>query len=242
MNKKKFGLIIVMILLLAILGFVIWASFPLGPSQVAKDSLVSNDKVTVEIGDFITFTPTMSTPTTGLIFYPGGHVAEESYAPLAQLIAAQGFFVIIVPMPLNLAVFSPNKASDVIAKYPSITTWAISGHSLGGSMAASFIYNNPGVVSALYLLASYPANSNNISSQAIQVLTIYGTNDQVLSVSINDTLSLLPSTTQVIPIKGGIHAYFGNYGPQPGDGKATISREQQQNITSTAIVISLQNL
>jgi hypothetical protein len=36
-------------------------------------------------------------------------------------------------MPLNLAVFSPNKADEVITDFPEIEEWYIAGHSLGGA-------------------------------------------------------------------------------------------------------------
>ena len=38
-------------------------------------------------------------------------------------------------MPLNLAVFGANSAHAVIDAFPNITSWAIGGHSLGGTMA-----------------------------------------------------------------------------------------------------------
>jgi hypothetical protein len=44
----------------------------------------------------------------------------------------------------------------------------------------------------------------------------------------NATLSLLPPGTIMQVIQGGNHAQFGNYGPQPGDGTATISAADQQ--------------
>ena len=39
----------------------------------------------------------------------------------------------------------------------------------------------------------------------------------------------------IVVIKGGNHANFGNYGHQKGDAKATISRKEQQNQTVKAI-------
>ena len=38
----------------------------------------------------------------------------------------------------------------------------------------------------------------------------------------------LPSDTTFVPIEGGIHAFFGDYGAQSGDGTATISRGNAQ--------------
>jgi len=39
-------------------------------------------------------------------------------------------------MPLNLAVFDPDKASEVITTFPKVINWVVGGHALGGSMAA----------------------------------------------------------------------------------------------------------
>ena len=77
-----------------------------------------------------------------MIFYPGGRVDPRSYAPAARAIAAQGYLAVITPMPLNLAVFTPGRAAQVIAAYPEIHTWAIGGHSLGGAMAANFSHKS----------------------------------------------------------------------------------------------------
>jgi len=243
MNVKKIGLVIGIIILLLGSGFVIWASTPLGPSAEATAALQSTDQVTVKQGKFISFIPNnYSIDSTGLIFYPGGRVDPKSYAPLAMMIAQQGIMVVIVPMVLNLAVFSANKAQKVIDAYPDIQHWAIAGHSLGGSMAASFVHDHPNSMVALYLLASYAAKNDNISSYNITVLSIYGTHDQVLSEDMNATMTRLPSSAQLIPIEGGNHASFGNYGKQSGDGTATITRQQQQNITTTLIITSLSGI
>jgi len=45
-----------------------------------------------------------------------------------------------------------------------------------------------------------------------------------------------------VVIKGGNHAQFGWYGPQPGDGVATISREEQQAQIVEATVAFLATL
>ena len=53
-------------------------------------------------------------PRAGLILYPGGLVDPQAYAPAARDIASAGFLVVIPPMPLDLAVFAPGKAGEVI--------------------------------------------------------------------------------------------------------------------------------
>jgi len=63
--------------------------------------------VTFEENEWYVYTPAGGSPDTGLIIYPGGRVDPRSYAPLAHDIASRGYMTVIVPMPLNLAVFAP---------------------------------------------------------------------------------------------------------------------------------------
>jgi dienelactone hydrolase len=146
-------------------------------------------------------------------------------------------------MPFNLAVFGVNEANKVIAAYPNVTYWAIGGHSLGGTMAAQYIQNNPGKVQGLALWASYPPSGVNLSNSNIYVVTVHGTNDGLVSSQqITDSLKQLPPNTIRVEIDGGNHAQFGWYGPQSGDNSASISREQQQNVTVNATVQMLSKL
>ena len=109
----------------------------------------------MKIDNFITFTPKNITATTGLTIYPGAKVEPEAYAPLANKIAQAGYEVIITPMPLNFAIFDYNAADEVISKYPNIKNWAISGHSLGGVMAAKYASENSNIKGVIFY-ASYP--------------------------------------------------------------------------------------
>jgi len=218
------------VVLLGVIGFIIWGLTPLGPTNEALAALESNANVTVQDkGDFIVFTPTANTPITGFIFYPGGHVDYRSYAPVAQEIASHGYRVSLVRMPLSLAVFGINKADEVITAYPDMRYWVIGGHSLGGSMAASYAKQHTDTVQGVAFWASYPATSDDLSCTSLKGLSTYGSNDQVLNMdNFNATLALLPPGTIRQVIQGGNHARFGNYGLQPGDGTATISAPDQQ--------------
>jgi hypothetical protein len=134
-------------------------------------------------------------------------------------------------MPLNLAVFGIDAAADVIAAHPEILHWVIGGHSLGGSMAASYVYDHPGQIDGLVFLASYPADSNNLSNYNGSVLSISGSNDGLATpIKIAHSIGLLPSSTKWVIVDGGNHAQFGWYGAQKGDNASTVSREEQQKI------------
>ena len=219
------------LLLLGIIGFVAWGMTPLGPTEEALTAMELDNVVTVQDdGGFVVFTPVAMTPITGYIFYPGGHVDYRSYAPIAREIASRGYMVSIVEMPLSLAVFGVNKADEVISTYPDMRYWVIGGHSLGGSMAANYAVGNPENVQGIAFWASYPASSDDLSSTDLKGLTTYGSNDLVLGMeNFNATLPQLPPGTILQVIEGGNHAQFGNYGPQPGDGTATISTAEQQS-------------
>jgi dienelactone hydrolase len=230
MRKLKFiALGLVLILATVVGGFLIWANKPLAPMPEAYAALQSDGQVVVDEGGWIVFQPASSQPDTGLIFYPGGRVDPRAYAPVARAIAQQGYLVVIVPMPLNLAVLGPNKAQEVMDAYPEIQRWAIGGHSLGGAMAARFAYQNPGVAQGLVLWAAYPASSDDLSVQNLDVLSMIGSRDGLgTGEGVENTRQLLPESTNFVVIDGGNHAQFGSYGEQPGDTEAAITQDEQQ--------------
>ena len=232
-NKIIIGVLLVVTIFLV--GFVVWAETPLGPMPEAYDSLNSDSEVTVSSDRWLVFEPVNSSKNIGFIIYPGGRVDYRSYAPLAHAIAAEGFLTIIAPMPLNLAVFGINAANDIINSYTQTSSWAIGGHSLGGTMAAQFAYENPSKIAGLILWAAYPASGNNLSKHSLLVATIHGSSDGLVTSSqIQDSLKLLPPTTIRFEIAGGNHAQFGWYGAQPGDNAAEITREKQQSQIANA--------
>ena len=163
---------------------------------------------------------------TGLIFYPGGKVEHSAYISLMQACAEKGILCIIVEMPFNLAVFDINAADGIQKEYPQIENWYIGGHSLGGSMTASYLEKHTDEYEGLILLGSY--STADLSDDELEVLSIYGSEDQVLNrEKYNDNISNLPKDFKEIVIEGGCHAYFGMYGAQEGDGTPSITNEEQ---------------
>jgi len=59
-------------------------------------------------------------------------VDARAYAPSARGIAQEGYLVVIVPMPLDLAFFAPDGALEVMTAFPNVQHWAVGGHSLVG--------------------------------------------------------------------------------------------------------------
>jgi pimeloyl-ACP methyl ester carboxylesterase len=240
---RRWWWLLPLLAILALGGFVIWASTPAGPMPEALAALESDAEVQVETEPWLVFRPLADNPTVGLVFYPGGHVDPRSYAPAAHALAQEGYLVVIVPMPLNLAVFASDRAAEVIAAFPEIGGWAAGGHSLGGAMAARFAYQNPETVQGLMLWAAYPASTDDLSIRPLAVTSIYATNDGLATEDkIAASRPLLPGTTRWVAIEGGNHAQFGWYGPQSGDGTATISREEQQRQIVAATLELLSSL
>ena len=241
--KKRWWVVLIGAVLLAVIGLIAWGMIIPEPMPEALAALQSDSQVIVSSDPWITFQPADQTATTGLIIYPGGRVDPRAYAPLAHTIASQGYLVVIVPMPLNLAVFGSSRAASVIEAYPDIQYWVIGGHSLGGSMAALYADKHRDQINGLSLWASYPATSNDLSDSNLKVLSIYGTQDGLATKDkIDASRGLLPPDTYWVPIEGGNHAQFGWYGDQSGDNPATVSRQDQQDQIQQAVLDLLQAL
>lgn len=224
-------------LVLAVAGFVLWGLTPLGPGPTARALLASEEGCAHRFNPkgWLEFAPLDSTPVVGFIFYPGGRVDYRSYAPLACRIAAEGYLVVIPRMPLSLAVLDVNAADPILAAYPGIQRWAIGGHSLGGAMAAQYAFTHPGAVEGLIFYAAYPPSSADLSASGLAVLSIYGSQDDVLDwEALQSTRPLLPADAEFLPLEGANHAGFGDYGPQPGDGPAGIPAEEQWRLVTRA--------
>lgn len=172
--------------------------------------------------------------TKGFIFYPGGKVEYTAYIPLMRACAEQGILCVLVEMPFNLAVLDMNAADGIQAKYPEIEDWYIGGHSLGGSMAASYLEKHTEEYEGLILLGSY--STADLSNTELDVLSIYGSEDKVMNREKYDEYkSNLPDNLTEIVIDGGCHAYFGMYGEQDCDGIPTITNKEQIVITAQDI-------
>jgi hypothetical protein len=235
---KKIIVTVAVLMVVISLGFVVWGSTPARPMPEALAALTSSESVIVQTGKWLVFEPVSDLPAkAGYIFYPGGRVDYRAYAPMANTLASKGYLVVIPRMPLNLAVFGIDKAGDVIAAHPEINKWVVGGHSLGGSMAASYVYEHPYQIDGLIFLASYPAESNKLSGYAGNVMSISGSLDGLATQDkIAQSVGLLPDTTLWVNIEGGNHAQFGWYGDQKGDNLAVISREEQQQLVNQSIL------
>jgi pimeloyl-ACP methyl ester carboxylesterase len=240
---RRFWWLVPALLVLAVAGFVAWASLIPAPMPEALAALQSDDRVRVDTGQWLVFQPVGRPAETGFAVYPGGRVDPRAYAPAARAIAAEGYLVVIVPVPLNLAVLAPDRAAEVMTAFPQVRRWAVGGHSLGGSMAARFAYLHPDKVKGLVLWASYPATDNDLSSLDLDVVSISASRDGLATPDkIAASRALLPAGTTWVAVQGGNHAQFGWYGPQDGDNAPAISREAQQGQIVEATLALLRQL
>lgn len=230
---------LVVVLALAMGGFVAWALNvpPIMPE--ATQALVSDPVVQVTQGRWIAFEPVNPTHTIGVIFYPGGRVDAGAYAPLMRSLAENGYPAFIVPVTLNLALFSPDVAQPVIEAYPQIEQWVVGGHSLGGIAASQFAGSHP--VNGLFLQGSY--SLPDLSASDVNVLVMMGTQDGLIPPEeVRSHDENLPTDAQFLSIEGGNHAQFGWYGEQDGDNPATISHEEQQQQVLSALLTWLETI
>lgn len=217
-------------------------SYKASEFEVASDVAISDES------QYIQLEPTLYNPTSGFIFYPGGLVEPEAYISLLQPLAERGYRVIILKATADLAIFNVKRASKVIAHEADINHWIVGGHSLGGVVAIKAILDNPEEFDGLILLASYPAEKDDLSKWPGAVLSISAQNDGLtLPADIENGKDKLPQAIVVddlatfpkeatlgktiyYEITGGIHGQFGDYGVQKDDGEASITREEQHQI------------
>ncbi len=179
---------------------------------------------------------------TALIFYPGAKVEDIAYASLLKELAENGVDCYLVHMPGNLAIFGVNKAEEILRKEATgndgYEHWYLSGHSLGGAMAASFAADHSEELDGLIFLAAY--STEDLSGTNLRVLSLYGSEDQVLNrEKLTESHALMPADFTEYVIEGGNHAQYGDYGAQKGDGIATITADEQRDVVTEKILTFL---
>jgi pimeloyl-ACP methyl ester carboxylesterase len=191
----------------------------------------------------LAFLPASSDGKTALIFICGSGISAYAYAPLLRPIAEAGYPVFMVKLPYRFAPLGSHKqaavdrARGVITAHPEVSHWVIAGHSLGGALAARVAQSDAGALSAMVLIGTTHPKEDDLSFLQIPVTKVYASNDGVAPPDrILSNQGLLPKHTKWVEIKGGNHSQFGRYGHQLFDGTATISRDEQETITRSAIL------
>ena len=178
----------------------------------------TDERVSIEsFDDSIVMTPVDDASERGLVFIPGAKVDPLAYAATLVGVVEEGATVVITKPTLNLAFFDFRPLSDFTDLAPEVDDWFVGGHSLGGVRACQLAEGSDGLV----LFGSYCAN--DLSESGLAALSISASEDGLSTPEkIDESAHLLPADTIFVVIEGGNHAGFGAYGPQPGDGQATI--------------------
>lgn len=232
------------LIVLAVAGSWIWGQVSLArPTAEALAALQSGDGVTIQEGDFLTFRPDSGPINAGVIFYPGANCDVRGYAPVLRRIAEQGYLVVDVAMPMNFAIYAPDRADAVREAFPEIQRWVIIGHSMGGAMAGRYAANHPEDLAGLILWDSYPPEANSLADSPLPVWHIHrATPDGKPPQKFVDMQHVFPSSSTWVPVPGGIHMYFGSFdgGGYVEQWEPQISREAQQDIVVTGTLNALQ--
>ena len=221
----------------ALLGAFCWL-IPYSAQEPALAAMSSDSSVTVtETATDVVLAPAAGDGEFGVFFQPGALVDARAYAAVLRPLAEQGYTVVIPKQPLNIAFLAMTAFESAQMKHESVDQWVVGGHSLGGVAAASdaqtFAFNAEKPIAGLLLFASYP--SQDMSSIVLPVLSISGTEDALATpAKIDASKAKLPADTEYLQVDGGIHAFFGDYGAQSGDGTASISHDQARQQISAA--------
>ncbi|AQU78187.1 MULTISPECIES: alpha/beta hydrolase [Planococcus] len=213
------------LLVIAVAGFVVYAQFDYGPSEILTEKV---DLSALESdAEGLIFQP--ATPNgKGVILYQGAKVEKEAYAYLGQSLSEQGFVVSIPQLPLNFGILGSGTAHDIIEEHSEVEEWFLGGHSLGGVAASFYAEDSSAKLSGLYFLGAYPAG--DFSDSRLPMLSIYAERDGLSTVTdIEESRKLFSDDSVFVEIKGGNHAQFGLYGEQKGDNAAEIPAIEQQD-------------
>lgn len=236
--------VVAAVFVVAIAAFLIWANVGVMAAEPeALASVTSDPEITItEVDGSLVLSPTVEPSDTGLVFIPGAKVEPSAYAAKLSSLVTDNNVTVVLPQPvLNLAFFDTRTLDDFTAAAPEVSTWAVGGHSLGGVRACQLAESDDTV--GLLLFGSYCANDLSADS-SLDVLSITGSADGLTTPQkAADARPLLPADANTLEIEGANHAMFGNYGPQSGDGTATIpDADARQQIASatTAWAMELQ--
>ena len=166
-----------------------------------------------------------------VIVYPGGLVRPQAYEWLARALAARGHLTVIPELPFDLAVFGVDRAGSLVDRYGGGKQVVLAGHSLGGAMAAQYAAAQPAStpLRGLVLLAAYPPDGVDLRKAPLRALVLQAENDGVADQGkVSGAPASLPAGTPLVVIPGAVHAFFGRYGPQSGDGVPTRSRAEAE--------------
>lgn len=232
-----------LILALAVVFGVGWA-WPIlvrPPLVLGQDAItdVSSAAVTPTLedasGPVIVVRPPAGTPSRDVlvVFYPGGLVRPQAYEWQARALASHGYTTVIPAFAFDLAVTDPGRARALIERFGAGHKVVLAGHSLGGAMAAQYLADELRAgrqpAAGLILEASYPPAGADLTGASLRALSLRAEHDGVADAAkVTGGMVLLPAGSREIVVAGAVHAFFGRYGPQSGDGVPTVARAEAE--------------
>lgn len=223
---------VVVALGLTLAAVLVWLR-PFGADARALDALqAATDAGTVtDATTWLELQPVGEPSGVGLVFQPGARVDARAYVALLEPYAEAGHLVVVVKQPFGIGFAATGAPDRVVADHPEIGSWVVGGHSLGGVAASSWAAGSTraegGSTDGLLLWASYPLG--DLSGTDLQVVSVSGSEDGLATPDdIDASRPDLPPDAMFVQVPGATHAFFGDYGPQPGDGTAGVDRAEGQ--------------
>ncbi|MFD6134676.1 alpha/beta hydrolase [Isoptericola sp. NPDC060257] len=219
---------------------------PFGAVEPALSAMRSDDAVTVTEGATrYVLTPVDGGDGTAVLFQPGARVDARAYAAVLRPLAEAGHTVVVAKQPLGIAFLATGALDDARAAVAA-DRWVVGGHSLGGTVAAMAADaaddDAEAPAAGLLLFASYPAGDLSGTLTAA-VASVSGSEDGLATpAKIDASRADLPADAAFTVVEGAVHAYFGDYGPQPGDGTPTITHDDARAQISGAAVAFVDGL
>jgi hypothetical protein len=201
----------------------------------------------------------------GVVLYGGGLVDPRSYSVMANSLSENHGLPVVIPIfPNNVAFLGCNGTDRIqfaTSAFPDVEKWVLVGHSLGGIGAQVDFWNAmneqddqqhtgtiPGglVLAGSYINQDIGCGEIDFSQTQIPMASAFAELDGVVNRTLFDIgqefLAGNGNTLKMV-LEGGNHGYFGHYNYTlrstllgQNDGLATISRDNQVDLTIAAIV------
>lgn len=229
------------------LAALVWPG-PLLPERDAAVPGVASASVRIErfaeAGGGVAVAPADGGADILLVLYGGGLVRPDAYTWLGVSLAPVGVRTLVPAFPLDLAVLARDRAGALLDDMRSGERRVVlAGHSLGGAEAAAWAESNAERLDGLVLMGAYPGRGTDLSGLTLPTLVLAAEHDgRARLETVREASARLPSQGGLELVGGAVHAFFGRYGPQWGDGTPTVSRgEAEREIAAAleAFVLSL---
>ncbi|MGW8567964.1 alpha/beta hydrolase [Isoptericola sp. NPDC055881] len=247
---RRAGRVALLVLGAAGVALVAWLR-PFVAVEPALAAMRSDDAVTVTEGATrYVLAPADGGDGTAVFFQPGARVDARAYAAVLRPLAEAGHTVVVAKQPLGIAFLAVGAFDDARTAVPGADRWVVGGHSLGGTVAAmeadaddaGGAADGAAPVDGLLLFASYPAGDVSGTLTAA-VESVSASRDGLATpAKIEASRADLPADATFTVVDGAVHAQFGDYGPQPGDGTPTLSHDDARAQISAAAVAFVDGL